>query len=171
MVYHSTISPEGHQSACGCALLPLRTTARGPAPVTQEVDVVDEAIGYYRANVLYKSFDVNGAADKTLIYLELCVGQFMKRFESCKTKAEAYKLVHAVVLEPFLMPGDAGFALGGFVQAPTSRSEAESWRAYFKQAREELGLRLLEKCYTVDTGLQNKYWMAFSNRKFLNKQL
>jgi hypothetical protein len=65
-----------------------------------------------------------GAADKTLIYLELCVGQFMKRFESCKTKAEAYKLVHAVVLEPFLMPGDAGFALGGFVQAPTSRSEA-----------------------------------------------
>lgn len=60
-MYHSTISPEGHQSACGCALLPLRTTARGPAPVTQEVDVVDEAIGYYRANVLYKSFDVNGA--------------------------------------------------------------------------------------------------------------
>jgi len=171
MVYHSTIPAEGCSTACGCAMLPLRTSARGPAPATQELDVVDEAIGYYRANVLYRSYDVQGASDKTLIFLELCVGQFMKRFEGCKTKAEAYKTVHALALEPLLLPGDPGFALGGFLQAPASKSEAEGWRAYFKQAREELGLRLLEKCYTQDTGVQNKYWMAFANRKFLNKQL
>jgi hypothetical protein len=47
--------------ACGCAMLPLRTSARGPAPTTQQLDVVDEAIGYYRANVLYRSYDVQGA--------------------------------------------------------------------------------------------------------------
>jgi actin related protein 2/3 complex subunit 3 len=61
--------------------------------------------------------------------------------------------------------------LGLLQRAHRAVGVTESWRAYFKQAREELGLRLLEKCYTVDTGLQNKYWMAFSNRKFLNKQL
>lgn len=47
---------------------------------------------------------------------------------------------------------------------------AENWRAYFKQAREETGLRLLEKCYTAEGG-HNKYWMAFSSRKFLNKTI
>jgi len=67
---------------------------------------------------------VAGASDKTLIFLELCVGQFMKRFEGCKTKAEAYKTVHALALEPLLLPGDPGFALGGFLQAPASKSEA-----------------------------------------------
>jgi hypothetical protein len=67
---------------------------------------------------------VAGASDKTLIFLELCVGQFMKRFEGCKTKAEAYKMVHALAQEPLLLPGDPGFALGGFLQAPTSKSEA-----------------------------------------------
>jgi hypothetical protein len=67
---------------------------------------------------------VAGASDKTLIFLELCVGQFMKRFEGCKTKAEAYKMVHTLALEPLVLPGDPGFALGGFLQAPTSKSEA-----------------------------------------------
>jgi hypothetical protein len=60
-------------------------------------------------------------------------------------------------------------AHGRATRAP--RPLADGWRAYFKQAREELGLRLLEKCYTHDTGVHNKYWMAFANRKFLNKQL
>ena len=46
----------------------------------------------------------------------------------------------------------------------------ETWRGYFKQAREELGMRLVEFCYTEEGSL-NKYWMAFSNRKFLNKAL
>jgi actin related protein 2/3 complex subunit 3 len=43
-------------------------------------------------------------------------------------------------------------------------------RAYLKQAREELGLRLLPRCYTED-GQLNKFWMAFSRRQFMNKQL
>mmetsp|Transcript_45719 Transcript_45719/g.87412 ORF Transcript_45719/g.87412 Transcript_45719/m.87412 type:complete len:171 (-) Transcript_45719:374-886(-) len=170
MVYHSSIDPAGCSAPCGCALLPLRTQTRGPAPITQGVDIVDEAISFYRANVLYRNYDVKGPSDKTLIYLELCIGQFLKRFEGCKTKPDAYKMVNTLVLEPFLMPGDAGFALGGFVHAPSNRTDAENWRAYFKQAREETGLRLLEKCYTAEGG-HNKYWMAFSSRKFLNKTI
>lgn len=170
MVYHSTIPAEGVALACACALLPLRTQTRGPASLTQGVDVIDEAISFYRANVLYRTFDVTGASDRTLIYLELCIGQFLKRFEGCKTKADGYKLVSTLALEPFLLPGDAGFALGGFLTPAANRTEADNWRAYIKQAREETGLRLLEKCYTPD-GALNKFWMAFSNRKLLNKAL
>ena len=47
---------------------------------------------------------------------------------------------------------------------------ADALRAYLKQAREELGLRLLPRCYTED-GQLNKFWMAFSRRQFMNKQL
>ena len=33
-----------------------------------------------------------GPSDRTLIYLELCIGQFLKRLEGCKTKADGYKV-------------------------------------------------------------------------------
>mmetsp|Transcript_40040 Transcript_40040/g.55642 ORF Transcript_40040/g.55642 Transcript_40040/m.55642 type:complete len:171 (+) Transcript_40040:224-736(+) len=170
MVYHSNISLEESSIACGCALAPLRTQVKGPASTTQGVDIVDEAISFYRANVLFRNFDVQGPADKSLVYLELSVGQLLKRFDACKTKVDGAKMVTNLVLEPFLLPGDHGFALGGFLSAPANRQEGEMWRSYFKQAREELGLRLLDKCYTNEGSL-NKYWMAFSSRKFLNKQL
>jgi len=52
-------------------MLPLRTSARGPAPATQELDVVDEAIGYYRANVLYRSYDVQGACSRPTVLLHM----------------------------------------------------------------------------------------------------
>ena len=47
---------------------------------------------------------------------------------------------------------------------------ADSLRAYLKQAREETGARLVTRCYTAE-GTPNKFWMAFSRRKFMNKEL
>jgi len=174
MVYHSTFGSEQAEEACACSLLPLRTSVRGPAPPTNDADVIDEAINYYRANVLFRTFDVKGGADRTLIYLQLFIGQCMQRLTdrqaTCKTKADGAKAFHAMCLEPFLLPGDVNFALGGFVTQPKDRKEAEAWRSWMKQAREELTYRLLDKCYTPEGSL-NKYWMAFACRKLLNKQL
>ncbi|KAK3247331.1 hypothetical protein CYMTET_43173 [Cymbomonas tetramitiformis] len=170
MVYHSVTSAEGSPQACSCALLPLRTNVRGPASITTDTDVVDEAINYFRANVLFRNFDVKGPSDKMLVYLTLVVGQYLQRFQAIKTKAEASKAVFQLALEPFLLPGDAGFVLGGHLTTPASRQESEAWRSWVKQAREEMGLRLVEKCFTA-SGEPNKYWLAFACRKFLNKQL
>lgn len=44
-------------------------------------------------------------------------------------------------------------------------------RQYLKQARDELGYRLIDKCYREDDGTFNKFWMAFAKRKFMNKTL
>ena len=53
--------------------------------------------------------------------------------------------------------------------APAPRL-ADALRAYLKQAREETGARLVLKCYTADDK-PNKFWLAFSRRKFMNKEL
>ena len=47
---------------------------------------------------------------------------------------------------------------------------SDALRAYLKQAREETGARLVTRCYNAD-GTPNKFWMAFSRRKFMNKEL
>lgn len=57
--YHCSIPPSG--SCVGnLALLPLRTKHRGPAPlmVGDGLDVVDEALQYFKANVFFRTYEV-----------------------------------------------------------------------------------------------------------------
>ncbi|CAI5494281.1 unnamed protein product [Closterium sp. Naga37s-1] len=116
MVYHSSYTHlEGVEFACGCPLLPLKATARGPThnASTEESDIVDEAITLFRANVLFRRFDIRGPADKLLVYLTLYINMALKRIDSCPSEAEGIRLLINLGLEPFPIPGDPGFPLAG----------------------------------------------------------
>ena len=78
MVYHSSFNDTDAQLACGCAMLPMKTATRGPAPIAPEGadDIIDEVLNFFKANVLFKHFEVKGPADKNLIYL---IKQFQDR--------------------------------------------------------------------------------------------
>lgn len=81
MVYHSKISAEGFPSVCDCPILPL--AAEG------QTDIVDEAILYFRANVLFRSFKILSSSDKLLIYLTLFISQCLQR-ESFGVLSDVY---------------------------------------------------------------------------------
>lgn len=49
------------------------------------------------------------------------------------------------------------------------RTNAETLRAFFKQLREALLARLVERIYNAD-GSANKHWLLFAKRKFLGKE-
>ena len=51
-----------------------------------------------------------------------------------------------------------------------SRYTADTLRAYLRQAREEVGLRLVGQAYTAE-GAHNKFWLAFSRKRFMNMSL
>ena len=75
VTYHSRYNDETDaQDCCGIPLLELddeRTTYNAEVK-----DIVDEAIHLYRANILFKSFKVQGGADRILVYLT-CYIQFL----------------------------------------------------------------------------------------------
>ena len=50
---------------------PLKTTMAGPAPkcADEEEDIIDEAIGYFRAQSYFKNYSPEGPSDLTIIYL------------------------------------------------------------------------------------------------------
>ena len=104
MVYHATAQvPAGCPTACDVPLLPLGGGGSGLA------DIVDEALTYFRANVcsfpspflfmlgtlygqttvvssaavvrqvLFRSFDIAGGADKLLLYLTLFISACLQR--------------------------------------------------------------------------------------------
>ena len=173
MVYHSSMNEVPDvQLVCGCSMLPIKTSTRGPAPLAPEGadDIVDEVIGYFKANVLFKHFEVKGGADRVLIYLTLYTTQCLQRLEKCPTPTEGLKALTAMAHESFRIPGDAGFALGNFFPAPANPQEAELCRAYLKQLREEIGRRVVSRVYAAD-GVPSKFWLVFAKRKFMNKSL
>ncbi len=73
--------------------------------------------------------------------------------------------------KPFAIPGEAGWVLGGLFAPPANRQEGDVFRAYFKQAREETALRLANRLFDVPNGPKNKWWQAYSKRKFMGKEL
>eukprot|EP00761_Pharyngomonas_kirbyi_P011887 gb/GECH01011913.1/.p1 GENE.gb/GECH01011913.1/~~gb/GECH01011913.1/.p1 ORF type:complete len:177 (+),score=46.82 gb/GECH01011913.1/:1-531(+) len=171
--YHSSFNENTTaKTVCGCPLLPIKTKVKGPAMVQKgdENDIIDEVLDYFKPNMLFRSFSVDGPADRLLIYLTLYTHLCLKKIEKCSSKNDANRVLYQQAQKQFSIPGDRDFVLGGFINAPKTGSEGEEFRNYVKQAREELGYRLLERAFKDEKQL-DKFWMQFTKRKFLNKVL
>lgn len=168
--YKSTFNEASANSACGMLLLPIKSKVKGTAPPAPDEgdDIIDEAINFFRANVLFYEFSAEGGADKVLAYLTLFIQQCLVRLDAKgKNKEAGQKLMFELSREQFPLPGESGWPLGGQFPAPKSRAESDGARNWMKHVREELTLRLLERVYEAD-GTPNKFWMAFSKKKFMN---
>lgn len=148
--YHSSFNEAQAQDACGCALLPIKTRSRGPAPPAPEgqEDIVDEIIALFRANVLFTNFEIKGGADRVLVYGTLFVHLCLKKLDRCASKADgmwrylmepsgngsrlmillyaapATRILQQTAVDQFAIPGDMSFPLGGLVRAPSGANEA-----------------------------------------------
>jgi actin related protein 2/3 complex subunit 3 len=141
---------------------------KGPAPPTNDKDIIDEAVEYFRANILYRTFDSEGPADLTLCYLVVLMSEIIREMAKAKTKTEAAKAVQTISLSTsFSIPGEGGFPLSGFFTNPKTKQEGDLFRSYFRQLREETCSRTLDVIYDAK-GQQSKWWFQFQKRKFMN---
>ncbi|KAF0971922.1 hypothetical protein FDP41_009618 [Naegleria fowleri] len=171
--YHSSFKDAKCEVVCGTAFLPLKTKVKGPAPKElddKKEDIIDEVLKYFKANMLFRTFQVESPADRTLIYLTLYTHYLLKNVENKKTakKMDADKLFFQLCETELPGPGDSSFELSAFYEKPRDSEDKKKWQAYMRQAKEELGLRLAALLFTNDSG-PDKYWMQFSKRRFLGK--
>lgn len=137
-------------------------------PVLGDEDLIDEALKFYRANVLFASYDVKGGADRVMIFVTLYISQCLIRMQKAGNKASGNKILFDLAKEKFPLPGESGWPLGGHILAPKNRTDEDLCRNYMKQLREETGIRLLERLYQHSEDAPDKFWMGFSKRKFMN---
>lgn len=88
----------------------------------------------------------------------------MRECERVDQRAEAEKLLKQLGTKGVTAPGEAGWNLGGMYPPAKGVPEADGFKAYFKQCREETGLRMMNILYNAD-GSKNKWWQSFSKRK------
>ena len=110
-------------------LLPLRTKTRGPAytlpipdpplpayetpdPDSESYDILDEVLSVFRANTFFRNFEIQGPADRLLVYCILFVSDCLTKIRPNATARDAQKDVMNLALDlNFAIPGDPGFPL------------------------------------------------------------
>ncbi|KAL1996663.1 hypothetical protein VTN49DRAFT_7528 [Thermomyces lanuginosus] len=167
-------------------LLPLRTRTRGPAyvlpplqpgeseidvdPNSESYDCIDEILSLFRANVLFRNFEIKGPADRMLIYGILFVSECLGKVKPGMSAREAEKVLINTALDQFAIPGDASFPLNQAFERPRDRQDAEQLRQYLSQVRQEIAIRLHQRLYPDGQG-PSKFWLSFARRKFMGKSL
>jgi actin related protein 2/3 complex subunit 3 len=174
--YHSAFNEVEFRQVGNMAILPIRTRIRGPAPIAEgtERDIIDETIDLFRANSLFRNFEIKGPADRSLIVLILFISDCLAKLGSARTvptQIEAAKSLNTLSVDNFPIPGDANFPLNAHYAPPTSRADADYLRQYLTQVRQELSARLVERLYLDGTGKPSKWWMCFQRRRFMNRSL
>lgn len=111
-------------------LLPLRTKTRGPAytlppltaplepgefspdPDSESYDILDEVLGLFRANTFFRNFEIQGPADRLLIYGILFTSDCLGRIRPSHGVRDAQKeLLNTALDLNFAIPGDPAFPL------------------------------------------------------------
>jgi actin related protein 2/3 complex subunit 3 len=170
--YNSTISSEEGEIVGNFALLPFHTKIRGPVyPPSGEYDIVEEVLSLFRANCLFRNFEIKTPSDRALIYGILFVSEALNRISPAATEKDTAKALNSFALERFSLPGDQGFPLNSLYSVPGNPAQAETLRAWMTQFRQELAVRLVSKVYENSNGLPSKWWLGFSRRRFMGKSL
>ncbi|KAG5308844.1 ARPC3 protein, partial [Acromyrmex insinuator] len=155
------------------ALLPIKTTFRGPAPPfnNKEQDIIDEALYFFKANVFFRTYEIKSEADRVLIYITLFITECLKKLQKCATQPQAMNEMFSLAISKFDIPGDPGFPLNSiFLDNTILLSILDLMRQYLYQIRQETAVRIVEKVYGED-GKPSKWWLCFAKKKFMDKSL
>ncbi|CCM00665.1 uncharacterized protein FIBRA_02704 [Fibroporia radiculosa] len=175
--YHSALNEEPDVRQVGnMSILPIKSKFRGPAPQAEpsQADIIDETLDLFRANSLFRNFEIKGPADRLLIVIILFVSDCLAKIGTSRTvpsKIEATKSLNTLAVDNFPVPGDATFALNSHYAPPGSRADADYLRTYLVQVRQELAARLVEILYADGSGKPSKWWMSFQKRRFMSRSL
>ncbi|KAL0207041.1 hypothetical protein P9112_012752 [Eukaryota sp. TZLM1-RC] len=165
MPYHSKWNSYVGTGDASIVYVPVKSDMSGPAPRcdASDEDIVEETLRLFKANVLSKQFNLEGPADRLLIYLTLTTVQFLRRLEKASNQDEANKIMHMVASEEVSLPGSSDFHLNSIFTPPKDES---TFRQYFVQLRRKLGSLLVSKVFTVPHE-KSKWWMMWSRNEFL----
>jgi len=98
-------------------------------PPANSADIIEECLTLFRANCLFRNFEIKGPADRTLIYGILFISDCLNKLGTrvSQNQQEATKTLNALALENFNIPGEPGFPLNPLYSAPASRQDAGIW--------------------------------------------
>jgi actin related protein 2/3 complex subunit 3 len=175
--YHSTFNENMYPTACGIPLIDIkvdRPALLDPSKLKAnfaDIDIVDEALIYFRANILFKNFQIKGDADKLLVYITVYISKCLESAATYNGDLEKTRSVLKALAD------DAEWTLGyknHFLNNLTTNTPSEEveLQTYLKTIRKCVNFRLLTLLYESEYGtLDLKFWLGFAKKKFLGYEM
>jgi actin related protein 2/3 complex subunit 3 len=171
--YHSVFNPNSYSSACGFPLVDFKVNKipdLDPTKLKQplkemDLDIIDESLIYFRANILFKNYPIKGDADKILVYASVFISKCLEvAYNQDIDKGKA--LMKSLVDDCEWSPNYKAHFLNTIVSVKAN--EINDLQAYLKTIRKEIVLRLMYILYDSDyKTLDLKYWLGFAKKKFM----
>lgn len=176
--YHSKLGSVGGTLG-NMAYLTFRTKFRGPVQVCDErhlidgeLDIIDEALLYFKPNVFFRTYEIQSDADRIIIYLTLFIIECLKRLQKCTSRDQAIQEMYGLAISRFDIPGDPNFPLNSMFHRPTKQEHVELMKSYMTQLRQECSLRLVDRVFDENNlHHPSKWWICFAKRKFMDISL
>ncbi|KAI0985186.1 hypothetical protein GJ496_000080 [Pomphorhynchus laevis] len=171
---HSTFV-QNYPKVGNIALLPIKSHFNGPAPKitdNSQIDIIDEALTFFKAMIFFRSYDIQSNADRTLIYLVLYISECLRQLQKCPNKNKSSKEMFAFGLKRFPLPGDLNFTMNAIFTAPQTKEECDLLTQYIQQLQQETSYRLCDKVFEdSEDDKPSKWWICFAKRKFMGCSL
>jgi len=175
--YHSVFNKaEVNQKYCGIPVFEFKEKKTPTLDATKlkvdlnqiELDIIDEAIIYFRANVLFKNFNIEGDADKLLVYITVFIQKCLEKAND-PNPAKAKENMKKLVDQCEYVPKTENFFN---ILVTKKDSEVGSLQKYLKSIRKETVERLIYILFEDEkTKMDFKYWVALGKKKFMGYEM
>ena len=173
MSYHSKFNGETVEEACGFPLFPITPKAAYNTD-TSTHDIVDEAIHLFRANILFKNYQVQGSGDRAIIYLTSFIQKCLEQMHRYPAQDQAIRVIGQIMNDAQATDcGNNTFFMNKMGMLSQAKSPAEKTKcaAQMKKMMDECSKRLLEYLYRPQEGDMNrKFWMALGKKPFMGQK-
>lgn len=172
--YHSVFTTKKYPYIADFPLIDFETNKKPALDPTKikkmdpSLDIIDESLTYFRANVLFANFPIKSDADKVLIYITIFTSKCLESiYNKCNDQKKSLEILKNLIVEADWNPTMKSHFLNNLVKCQ-SQNEVSNLQAYLKSIREEVVYRLNFILFEYEGAeLTLKHWMCFAKRKFL----
>jgi actin related protein 2/3 complex subunit 3 len=174
--YHSIFNEKTYFTICGIPYiefkqnkLPDMDSDKLKMPMSElDLDIIDESLIYFRANVLFKNFPIKGDADKLLVYITVFISKCLE--VSINQEPEKAKLLIKSLIDDCDWSPTKNHFLNNILTV--KQNEVNELQVYLKAIRREVAMRLMFILYDSDyKTLDLKFWLGFAKKKFMGYEM
>jgi actin related protein 2/3 complex subunit 3 len=175
--YHSIFNQINYSTMCGIPYIEFSQNKipdldynKLKLPLKEvDLDIVDEALMYFRANVLFKNFPIKGDADKLLVYITVFISKCLEVANNQEPE-KAKVFMKSLVDDCEWNPSYKTHFFNALVTI--QQKEISDLQLYLKQVRKEVVARLCFILFDSDSKtLDLKYWLGFARKKFMGYEM
>lgn len=175
--YHSVFTNNYSQKACEFPLCEFKSNKKPNMDVKflksidNTFDIIDEAIIYFRGNVLFKSYAINNDTDKVIIYLTVFISKCLETVYNNQTNLKkAKEMLVSLVSEAEFSTTNKTHFLNNILTI--NNSQVPDLQKYLKSIRQETVNRLITLWLEgEDSNVHLKHWFSYSKKKFLGYEM